>query len=217
MENFSEILVEFENLDEIIKIKDEFQPGRDVYSIKSFFNSIDLVPSNEMVELYKWRNGMRNYFEGPIIDLFGNEINTYDGINIFPMSTYLPLEVCHKYYASYSNEYKELFPFFSSDSVLLVNLDNLSKNYNKVYIENAELLIIEPMPIFNSVYDMFFTILEGFKQKVFYFEMDDDDEWCLKRDHERYWDLGKKYNPDCEYWQIGNNEILLNYKYDKYN
>lgn len=215
MERFKELLHKFERLEEIQKIVGKFQNGYSKKDIEKLFESTNLTPTHEFIELYCWHNGMKNNSEGKTFEFEGRIEDIYSGVNLFSMATFLPLEECFRYYrARYENNYDELLPFFVDDNVVSINLDINSKNYGKIYIQNNAVLILEPMPIFNSLKDMFLTFFEAFNSKISCFELDEDNEVYLEEDYEEKWELCKKLNPECIYWG-GDNGILFDYKYLK--
>lgn len=217
MENFKELLHKFEQLDEIQKIAEEFQNGYSKEDIGKLFESTNLTPTQELMELYCWHDGMKNMSEGKTFEFEGRTEKIYSGINLFSMATFLPLEQCFRYYQAriqiYENRYEELFPFFVDDNILTINLDINSKNYGKIYIQNNAVLILEPMPIFNSLKDMFLTFFEAFDSKISFFGLDEIG-YYLEEDYEEKWELCKKLNPAYIYWD-GDNETLFDYKYLK--
>lgn len=213
MENFKELLHKFEKLEEIQKIAGEFQNGYSKEDIEKIFESTSLTPTQEFIELYSWHDGMKNNFKGQMSEFYGGSMgDIYTGVNLFSTATFLPLkrsiDYCHGL-----NEYEELLPFFADDNILSINLDINSKNYGKIYIQNNAVLILEPMPIFNSLKDMFLTFFEAFNSKISYFELDEVG-YYLEEDYEEKWELCKKLNPACIYWD-GDNNILFDYKYIK--
>ncbi len=213
MENFKELLHKFETLEEIQKIAGEFQNGYSKEEIEKLFESTNLTPTQEFIELYCWHDGMKNNFEEKTFEFYGGNMeDIYVGVNLFSMATFLPLKRSILYY-HLTKEYAELLPFFVDDNVLSINLDISSKNYGKIYIQNNAVLIIEPMPIFNSLKDMFFTFFEAFNSKISYFELDNDG-FYLEEDYEEKWELCKKHNVGCVYWD-GDNDTFLNYTYLK--
>lgn len=212
MENFKELLHKFETLEEIRKIAGEFQNGYSKEEIEKLFESTSLTPTQEFIELYCWHDGMKNNFKGQMSEFYGGSMgDIYAGVNLFSTATFLPLKRSIDYYRVL-NEYEELLPFFADDNVLSINLDINSKNYGKIYIQNNAVLIVEPMPIFNSLREMFLTFFEAFSSKIFYFELNEDNDYYLEVDDEKEWELGKKLNPTCIYWER-DNEMFLNYEY----
>lgn len=214
MENFKELLYKFEKLEEIQKIQGEFQNGCSKEDIEKLFESTSLTPTQEFIELYCWHDGMKNNSEGKTFEYYGGNMgDIYTGVNLFSMATFLPLKRSMFYYHGLK-EYEELLPFFADDNVLFINLDINSKNYGKIYIQNNAVLIVEPMPIFNSLREMFLTFFEAFSSKIFYFELDENNDYYLEVDDEKDWKLGKELNPACIYWD-GDNDTFLDYKYLK--
>lgn len=214
MENFKEFLYKFEKLEEIQKIQGEFQNGYSKEDIEKIFESTSLTPTQEFIELYCWHDGMKNNFKGEMSEYYGGYMgDIYTGINLFSTATFLPLKRSIFYYHAIK-EYDELLPFFVDDDVLSINLDINSKNYGKIYIQNNAVLILEPMPIFNSLKDMFLTFFEAFYSKISCFELDEDNTYYLEEDYDEKRELCKELNPACIYWD-GDNDTFLDYKYLK--
>jgi hypothetical protein len=66
-----------------------------------------------------------------------------------------------------------------------------------VFMYSPSLLLFKPIKVFNSVSDMFLTIIRCFKEKAFWYDKDG----YFEVDWDLYKRIGREMNPTSEYWK----------------
>ncbi|MBL7783645.1 MAG: hypothetical protein JNM22_20590 [Saprospiraceae bacterium] len=170
-------------------------------AIKASFDSIGLIPTNELIDLYEWHDGVdisRNYY----VNFFGKNGN------------WLPLKEAIKYYKGFYAESTEeewfmieneavgkyLFPI-SHDDDFLVFLKPDSKYYGAVFTVSPGLLIIQPRMIFDSLEKMCVSIAACYRLGHYSTIQKPDGYYDEHLDFHASFDVFKKYNPISEYWK----------------
>lgn len=164
-----------------------FNDGLSREKIIDIFDEIHLKPTEDVIELFEWKNG--TLYE----DIPTGKINFGENGCLLPLEdlrrTYL-FAMIDKIYP------KTFFPILTSDD-FLINLDESSKDYKKIFIYCPGLLILKPITCFNSLPRMFETFAEGFRQKVLWYGKDE----YFTYDYKKYFALVREMNPNSRYWK----------------
>jgi hypothetical protein len=214
--SFEQLLTRFTKLPALAPIANQFNDGIAVDIIVERLKPFGLTPSKSFLSLYEWHNGMKNISnerEYPI-----KYDGLYVGVSFIGTATFVPFEESLRAYTYQYKHYldqpeyfkKELYPFCFDDDILFINLNAQSINYEKIYKQNVPAQLVDPMPIFASLYDMFNTLVDGFEKGIYYF---DDDGYVEDRDD--CWQHGRELNPTCQYWRINiDSSVALYYEYE---
>jgi hypothetical protein len=161
-----------------------FMEGLQAEYITSLFERNSLHPTDELVELYQWKNGLE--FE-----------NIPTGLLRFGvMGVFLPLEVSVEIFkASEEASLETYFPIFSDDS-FLIQLDRQSEGFGKIFVFSPALQILEPETCFDSLERMIETFIECFREGAYFY----DSEGFFEEDYDKSVGIAKKFNPTATYW-----------------
>jgi len=179
-------LEELESELELVKspVLEFFLNGLSKKAILSFFEKEQLVPTEDLIEMYQWRNGVR-FKDIPAGKLcFG-----VSGV-------FFPVEISMKVYNDNKTDFVNYFPIFSDDSYLL-NLDPMSKDAGKISIYCPSLQIMEPQSYFDSMTSMIETFIACFRRGCFFY----DKNGYFEQDYSLSFELAKEINPNSEYWK----------------
>lgn len=161
-----------------------FADGIEQKDIVSLFEKESLVPTEGLVELYQWKNGVK--FEGVPT---GNLCFGVNGV-FFPLEESLSI-----YRYSRQENLRDYFPIFSDDS-FLIQLNKQSPDFGKIFIYSPAMQILKPQSYFDSLASMIETLITCFKEKAFFY----DTELFLEQDYDRSFDIAKQINPNSAYW-----------------
>jgi len=151
--------------------------------IVALFERYGLSPSEELIDIYEWKNGVQ-YENVPTGKLrFGVQ------------GVFYPLKESLEIYELSKEEFPMYFPLFSDDTYL-VNLDRNSEGFGIVYIYCPPLQILTPKSCFDSITSMIDTQIACFAEGIYSY----DDEDFFSEDIDRAFEISKKMNPLCEYW-----------------
>ena len=160
-----------------------FLEGLSREKIISEFRTASLTPSEELVELYQWKNGVQ--YKGVPSGKLSFGVN----------GVFYPLADSVKIYKDFQDEFVDYFPIFSDDSYLIL-MNKESKDFGKIFIYSPSLVIVEPEGIFDSLSCMIETFIIGFREGIFFYDADNYFDW----DSPRRRDMAKKLNPNSSYW-----------------
>jgi len=160
-----------------------FNEGLSNEEARNIFSEINLNPTNELVQLYEWRNGLK-YTSAPSGKL-------YFGVS----GIFYPVKTSVDIYQRSLEFLKYFFPVFSDDS-FLINLNKESENFGKVFIYSPALLINEPQGCYDSIDSMVETYLTCFQQKIFYYDADG----FFQENYDQSNLVSRSLNPNSEYW-----------------
>jgi hypothetical protein len=167
-----------------------FNPGLSEGEIKEMFSQVGLIPPDELIELYKWRNGVR-YREMPTGKLcFG-----VNGV-FYPLQDSVEI-----YNNSVAGDFPFYYPIFSDDT-FLINLDNESPDYRKIFIYCPALLINEPQACYDSLSLMIQTFVTCFQKRIFSYDHDE----LFQEHYELTVEVCKGFNPMSVYWRESETE-----------
>ncbi|MBT1685623.1 hypothetical protein [Dawidia soli] len=152
--------------------------------IISLFQQNSLSPPDELVDLYEWKNGVQ--FEGVPTGL----------LHFGVPGVFFPLEDSLKiFHASEVTRSSTYFPVFSDDS-FLIQLNNRSPDYGKIFIYSPALQIFEPEACFDSLESMIDTFIVCFRKGAFFYNNDS----FFEQDYDKSFDVAKAVNPGSTYW-----------------
>jgi hypothetical protein len=161
-----------------------FNTGLSEQEVNNLFRQIDLRPSEELIYMYTWRNGLR--YEGVPSGKLSFGLN---GV-FFPLQD--SIEMYQKFIVE---QFPSFFPIFWDDT-FLINLNAESEDYQKVFIYSPPLLIIEPQSCYDSLKAMIRTFVTCFRQGIFSY----DNERLFQEQRELAVEVSKSINPRSEYW-----------------
>lgn len=184
-----ETLIKFENELRSIgaPVLKYFNDGISREKIIGYFSEVHLNPTEEVIELFQWRNGTE-YEDIPS-----------GKINFVVNGCFMPLDdLKHAYLFDMIDRLypKVFFPICTNDD-FLINLDKSSKDYKKIFIYSPSLIINRPMTCFDSLPKMIETFTECFKQKAIWY----NEEEYLRRDYDKYFSIIHEMNPNSKYWE----------------
>ncbi len=152
--------------------------------------------SEEIKDMFLWHNGTATDYKNPT-DIF----------YLFPGFFFNSIEEMQNIMDAIESTYKvkenSFLPLFSSGhgEYLALNLKDYSNNPDATPIYylstwNPELELYTP--IYDSLYQMFNTVNECFKQKAYFVNNTD---LMLDKDSKRRKQISKKMNPNSDYWK----------------
>ena len=148
--------------------------------------NIDFL-SEELFQLYNWHNGMSDSSE-----MLGK-------LEIFPNGFFLSIETAISVYIIYKEKWNNLyFPLFTNNGgdFLLFGVQK-KENVNPIYLYSPTVLLsLIPIQIYDSIENLFTTVLECYKEGVYYFVND-----LLEVDYEKELIISKSLNPKSEFWK----------------
>jgi len=193
--NLINLLVELESLLKASNylIVTKFNDGKEEKEIAEYLHNLKFSARKDFVDLYKWKNGVSNLFQGGNIgqlELFAN------GIMLpleYAISTYtLEVKVQKKF-----NSY--FFPIFTSGGgdYILINFNTKSKLFGQLFLYSPSLLMTNaPMSIYDSLEVLFETILSIYKEKGYSFKNN-----VLEVDYEIESLISRRLNPKSDFWK----------------
>lgn len=170
-----------------------FNPGITEDAILKHLQKLQMEPIEDLVDLYKWHNGINNEGLELGIDFLGLK-----GFFI-PMSM---MKECYQHRVDkswiVSNDFSgsDLLPI-SYDDDLLVCLNKNSRFLGAVYIVSPAMLILEPRMIFDNIGSMIAGITECYNKNVYIY---DEEGLLLDYDMKKESKIYKEFNPKSEYW-----------------
>lgn len=175
---------------------DAFQNGLSYQEIQSKFIEINLLPTEEICELYQWKNGV-------------NE-NTFINTAVFASGDFLPLSIALERYQDIKNsnmicddlfilewvssiQNKSLFPFYDIDGYRYTVILNLEKTVDSPVVRiscDGEFSLA-----YQNLTAMFLTIAECYEDGAYY--IGDDEEHCdiIVENPKKVSKILKKHNP----------------------
>jgi hypothetical protein len=183
-------MIELEELEQELRkanapILKYFRPGLSKSEVNNLFREIDLIPSDELVDLYTWRNGLD--YEG----VAGGKISF--GVN----GGFFPLQESVDMYRSFTEkQFPLFFPIFWDDT-FLINLDVESVDYGKIFIYSPSLLIIEPQSCYDGLQQMIRTFQTCFQKGIFSYDADG----FFHKSYDLCSETSRRLNPLSEYWR----------------
>lgn len=181
---------ELRNLEEELRridapVQKYFNAGLSEAEIRNLFRQIGLTPSEELIQIYTWRNGLR-YKELPSGKLSF-------GLN----GVFFPLQDSIDMYRSFvADQFPLFFPLFWDDT-FLINLNVGSKDYQMIFIYSPSLLITEPQSCYDSLETMIHTLVTCFQKGIFSY----DAEGFFKEQHRLTAAVSRSINPLSIYWK----------------
>ncbi len=191
MNDFVKVLKDFElKLGEINpNLIESMNKGIDnKIDIESILLSKSLDVNDELLCFYQWKNGIDD----------SKIVLDYRALFI-PFNPFFALEVMVEYYDMLiENDFikKSFFPLCQQDSYL-VDLDRDSKTYGSIFFYAPGFLIVKPVRIFDSLKNMFLSIIACFDQKALWY----DDEGYIVIEWDLYDSICKENNPNSDYWK----------------
>lgn len=156
-----------------------FAPGLDDEEIRLTFDAAGLVPTDDLVALYRWHNGLHY-----------NDVEN-DRINFGLPGIFLPLDSSIELYLQLDTILPALFPIVSGDS-LLVDLDPHSPAHGRIYFFSAERGIL-PESRYDSLQKMFETLTVCFQEGIYSY----DGESRFREIPDLAGEVWRSFNPAC--------------------
>ncbi|EFP97773.1 SMI1/KNR4 family protein [Vibrio caribbeanicus] len=163
--------------------------GLEESEIRALFNSSGITPTNELIELYQWRNGT-NIVQGTMLD----------DIQIIPGFHFLSLQDSVNNYSAMKNDKRwnpSWFPIFANGGGDFYAVDLSQSTGDTAPIIGFILGEAEQEIEYQSLTTMLLTFCECYENKVVfrteggYLEMDDDEQA----------EIALKHNPEVKFWQ----------------
>lgn len=172
-------------------VSDKFQHGLSENNIKDILFRSN-VESVDIVELYKWKNGVDMSMQKHIGEF-----------NFFSIGNMLPLEQAIKHYEIYvmDRHWKSnYFPLFTTNAgdFLLFDFDSRSVTYGMLLIYSPGLLVVEPETAYNSIESFIYTIITCYEQGVYNYN---ENENTLDIDIDKEFEVSSELNSKAEYWK----------------
>lgn len=171
------------------KIAQVLNEGVSEQDIKAFFSDLPLAPTDELIDLYKWKNGVK-YGDFTISESL-----------LFSLGTLLSLEEGIKSYktAMTNNIWNENFFPISSNGAgdfILIDLQKDSETFKQLFLGSPVLLLSEfPETVYDSLESLFESVLLCYKKEIYFF---DDEGFQSNWDAE--FQLCRVLNPKSDYW-----------------
>ncbi|MBF0353400.1 MAG: hypothetical protein HQM11_20405 [SAR324 cluster bacterium] len=169
-------------------LRDWLQPGIHPKQVLSQLNILPFKVSQEIIQIYSWRNGTR-------IDPFGN-------IELFPMFIFSSLEhvihhlmedqVIEIIFNSYDFYFFPIFGDSFGDSF------GIKGNHERTHA--SPIIKIDddgygPNVLFGSLTQMMETLVSCYREGAFFVK-----DGSLSADYDRYGEIALRLNPEIEYW-----------------
>lgn len=171
-------------------LANSLNPGLDEATIKNAIPTEGLIFSQELIELYQWKNGTK---------LGKGLLGTY---SFFPASIFMDLEHAINFYhlrAGKDEYWTELmFPIFGSGGdYYLIDLNQNSPTFNMIYYYSPSSIDFDTtITFYDSLLTCFETIYKCYREKAFYISNSG-----LYSDGEKEVEIAKKLNPKSEFWE----------------
>lgn len=150
-------------------------------------NNLDTINS-DFKELYHWYNGCNTleYAVNELVEFctFGYFLSIEDG------KKYQKEFIDNKYFDNIN-----LFPFIASFSGDFLMID-LSKRNGEIFLYSPELLIIEPIEVYESIESFIETIYNCYEKKAYTFNKSRN----LEIDYELEQSIVRKFNSKISFW-----------------
>jgi SMI1 / KNR4 family (SUKH-1) len=171
----------------------KFQPGIvfDVSRLEKFTGQLPL----QVDELYKWKNG-----------LYENERDLIGNVRIFHMG--FPLRFDEILVVQSHNSGEELgwdgtmLPLFESGGgeYFLIDCNLLSESYGRIFYHSIGAIDFDLMiSIYDSLFDLFLSILECNKQGIYKYE---GENAILEVNWGKLFEINKSLNPKSDFWYL---------------
>ncbi|EKO3450436.1 SMI1/KNR4 family protein [Vibrio fluvialis] len=157
--------------------------------IQKHFEKINLLPTDELLELYQWKNGTK-VVKGTLLD----------DVQLIPGFHLLNLQDSLRYYLSLKEDRRwdsSWFPIFANGGGDFYAVDLSKSDGKKAPIIGFILGELEQEIEYQSLTAMVLTYCECFRNNIVYITEDG----YLEMDDEKHADLALKYNPDVEFWR----------------
>lgn len=188
-----EILRKLEKI--LVKNNYSFNEGLSKTEIKAQFENINIVASNEIVDVYSWKNGLNDQGLETSLELFplGNFFSLQEGIQIY------------QYYVGNNYWSAKLFPMFGAGNseFFLIDCDPLSKQYERIFFFSfTSGFTNTPVSYYDNIQTLFLSVTKCYEENAYYFENADDPYFSIDRLKEI--SINDKYNPNSIYWKLIN-------------
>ncbi|WP_017327062.1 SMI1/KNR4 family protein [Synechococcus sp. PCC 7336] len=182
----------FELMNEIFSILEEFNrpvvsyldAGLQESFIYSEFEKLDLSPSKEMVEMYKWRNGTK-YPQGVVLD----DIYFFPGYYFFSLYDAIAQYLAMRDDSRWN---KDWFPIFANGGGDFYAVDLALSDGSRAPILRFFVGENRVLSEYRNLMFMFSAVLECFKSGVIFVS----DEGYLDMDDIRFIEISQQYNSD---------------------
>ena len=165
-------------------VLDYFLNGLDRDDIISLFRESSIEPTDELIELYQWRNGL-GFKDIPV----GRLIFGIEGV-------FYPLQESLKIFNEFGEaDWIKYFPVFSDDA-FLIQLNKEAKDYGRICIHSPALIINEPQSYFDSLSTMIETCIICFRNGFFSY----DTNGFFEQDYDKSLEVARNLNPNSDYW-----------------
>ena len=162
----------------------------DELTVKNEFQRIGYKANNEILSLYKWKNGT-SIFEGMNLD----------DIQIIPGFHFLSLQDSKSIFSKFktnNNWNPAWFPIFANGGGDFYVIDLVKLERNEPYVIGFMLGEIEHDIEYESITTMMQTYCECFDKNIVFITK----EGYLEMDDEKHAKIALKHNPKVEFWQI---------------
>jgi hypothetical protein len=165
------------------------QEGKVGIEITEKLASVRVRELQDVVELYKWKNGV------------SDSIESINEAELFPEGIMLSLETAIETYIIYTNRglwKSDLFPLFTNGGgdYLLVNTIG-EENHIYMYAPSV-LLSEEPVRAYESLEKLFMTVAKCFDEEAYFFTEDK----LMDLDFDLKYKISSELNPSCEFWKL---------------
>jgi len=153
---------------------------------------MDLYLPKELVELYKWKNGIAGIYQECTI----GEVSLFVHGILYPLQYAISMYALEAKVEKYIQE--NYFPVFTGGGGdhILMDLNKEGRSDNLFFYSTSILLSDKPMTIYDSLETLFATVLETYKQNGYYF-----DNGVLEVDFEIQQKMSRELNPKSDFWK----------------
>lgn len=171
----------------------KLQPGIeiDVNELKKFTGQLPL----QVNELYQWKNG-----------LYKNEKDLIGSVCLFQLGFPLRFDDIIVEQARRSGEElgweSTMLPLFESGSgeYFLIDCNLLNESYGRIFYHSIGSVDFDLIiSIYDSLFDLFLSILECSKQGIYRYE---GENATLTVDWKKLFEFNKRLNPKSDYWRL---------------
>ena len=171
----------------------KFNIGKAQEETIELFKNMDLYLPNDVIELYKWKNGISGIYE---------EGTTISELSLFADGIMFPLEYAVSTYALEAKVEKYIqenfFPIFTGGGgdYILMDLSKKNRSENLFLYSPSILLLDKPMTIYDSLEALFKTVLTTYQTTGYYFDGN-----SLEVDFEIRDKIAAELNPKSDFWK----------------
>ena len=203
--NIKQLFSKIEQFPQMKSILNQFEFGLEESKIQEIFREKNLIPIQNLVDLYVWHNGSKS--SKRVVN--DEETNSYQLEACFiPQIAFFNLDDCIEMYKSqlgtrypinvemtkFFTLSETMFPIMNGD--YYINLDENSDKFGMIYTLDFMNSFEDIFPlVYDSLENIFIVFIECIEKGIFYFDTDNTLSIDYDKDGDEYDNILKKVNP----------------------